>query len=306
MWNARIYAYDVRGMGETRLPAPTHRTRPRTRAARKAFLHRGGDIAALLTGDLCRIFWDVKARERERALAANAPLPEFVLAGHSFGGWLSLFAAEACHVRRLFLFDISILPPSTAALWALACVFRKRDLHTLAVAARHRKKRYRSAEEALRVFRRTPFFRGWDRTRIRDFIDANYRLEGGSGNEPAGLVLRHDPSWEASIYEAQQPSATLAFLSTPSAIRARLEVTQVAGGASDVCDPGAGRYFRGFFPRARWIVLPDADHMFPFNREESLLSLLGALECGPDRVRSSPAGDNVESSLAAPSVSSAA
>lgn len=282
LWNVRIYAYDARGMGKTKVPAPpAGPLAPKPRVPGAAFTHRGGDVAALLTADLCKLFWELKARETERAAASSRKAPEAVLAGHSFGGWLSLFAAEACHVERLVLLDMSILPPKTATLWALACAFRQRKLHTLAVAARHRKRRYRSAEEAHRVFRRVPFFRGWGRKRIQAYVDANYMPEeaGNAALEsPLGLVLRHDPTWEARIYEAQQPSHMLAFLSVPAAIRARLNIVHVAGAQSIACDPNAGPLFRSLFPRARWCVLPEGDHMFPFSREESFLNLLAELK----------------------------
>lgn len=282
LWNVRIYAYDARGMGQTQHPAPPPGAlRPNPSFSGSSFANRGGDVTGLLTGDLCAVFWDLKAREKERAQQAARPAPEPILAGHSYGGWLSLYAAELCHVNRLVLLDISILPPSTAALWALACLFRQRQLHTLAVAARHRKRRYRSVEEAHRVFRRVPFFRGWGKKRIQAYVDANYVLESpGADSQSAGLVLRHDPAWEARIYESQQPSHLLGFLSVPAPIRARLDILHVAGGESIACDANAGPVFRSLFPRSRWCVLPDADHMFPFSREESLLGLFAELPEG--------------------------
>lgn len=264
---ARVYAFDARGFGHTHAAPPSS-----GKLARTGF---GGvspaDISSQLKDDLRTVFWKLKALEGARTHALGAPESHWTLAGHSFGGWLSLAVSHDCHVQDLMLFDIAILPRSTATLWALACLVGRRRLHTLGAATRGRKRRYRSAAEAMRVFSRTPFFRGWGRARIEDYLEANYK------SDEAGFALRHDPLWEARIFEAQQPSAVLAFRALPESFRKALRVTLVAGGASDVCHAEAGGLFAKTFPAGRWIVLPDANHMFPFNKEASLVRLLTVL-----------------------------
>lgn len=275
LWNARIYAYDARGFGRTSAPVPpTRGLLPRV-GTRAAIGTR--EIPDLLVADACDLFWELQGREIRRARSEGSAAPPWTFAGHSLGGWLQLHAAVRCHVRHLVLLDISILPYPTATLWALACAFGQRKVHTLAKRARVRKRRYRSAEEAKRVFRRLPFFKGWDAVTITRYVEANYVANDD------GFVLRHDPMWEARLYESQHASAALSFLSLGQDVRERLDVLMVVGGASDACDPGAGRFFLGYFPRARWVVLPDAGHMYPFSRPASLLAVLETLP--PEGVR---------------------
>lgn len=194
---------------------------------------------------------------------------EWSLAGHSLGAWLSLYAAQDLEVRHLILLDIPLLPITSALIWAGACLLNRRAIHPLARTARRRKKTFKNAEQALSAFRRNQFFRGWDEEHIKSYISANFNTQP-NGN----LVLKHDPNWEADLFESQPQLHTPLFLRMGSRQRNALRIDLIAGELSHVCHPRSVRYFNHFFPHTRWLVIPKSGHMFPFENTRCLLDTL--------------------------------
>ena len=248
LWNIDVFAYDMRGHGLTELPLfPAY-------AQGKKSIHR------VLVEDVCALFWELKSKNNSES--------SWFLGGHSLGGWLSLFAASQCHIKQVVLFDISLLPKSQAAFWTAACLFAQRQLHFLSAAARRRKRRFGSRDEALKVFSRSAFFRGWKKHLIENYVDANYERDGNF------WVLRCDPDWEADIFEAQPASLTWTMLQIQKKVRENLKVTLISGEDSLVCHTEGWQNFHRFFPQSRNLVLPHCGHMFPFEAQRSLLNLL--------------------------------
>lgn len=192
------------------------------------------------------------------------------LAGHSLGGWLSLYAADELDVEHVVLLDIPLLPPTSAFLWAAACLFGQRGIHPLSRPARRRKRLFRTRRDALVAFKRNPFFRKWHEAHINHYIDANFetQLDGS-------LRLRHDPEWEADLFESQPAIHTPLFLKMDSRKRKEVRVELIAGEESKICAPTSIRYFYNFFPRTRWLVVPQGGHMFPFENTQGLMNALG-------------------------------
>jgi pimeloyl-ACP methyl ester carboxylesterase len=244
---ANIFAYDARGHGESTLDA------------KLAYKNGFTSITRQLCDDLRDLF---------HLLSVRFPGP-WSLAGHSLGGWLSLYAANDVNVDHVVLLDVPLLPPSSAFLWATACLFRQRGFHPLSRPARRRKRMFRSRREALIAFKRNPFFRKWDERHISHYIDANFEtLEDGA------LRLRHDPEWEADLFESQPAMHTPLFLKMGAKKRKELRVDLIAGDESRICSPRSIRYFHQFFPRMRWLVVPQGGHMFPFENTTGLLAAL--------------------------------
>ncbi|MFZ9520684.1 MAG: alpha/beta fold hydrolase [Silvanigrellaceae bacterium] len=191
------------------------------------------------------------------------------LAGHSLGGWLSLYAAEEAEVEHVVLLDMPLLPPSSAFLWATACLFQQRGIHPLSRPARRRKRLFRNRKQAMVAFKRNPFFRNWADHHIEHYIDANFDEQ-----QDASLKLKHDPEWEADLFESQPALHTPLFLKMNAEKRKQLRVELIAGSDSKICDPKAIRYFHQFFPRTRWLQVPNGGHMFPFENTHGLLKAL--------------------------------
>jgi pimeloyl-ACP methyl ester carboxylesterase len=242
-----IFAYDARGHGESKLDS------------RQAYTNGFTAITRFLCADLKDIF---------NHLHEQYPGP-WTLAGHSLGGWLSLYTANDISVDHVVLLDVPLLPPSSAFLWATACLLQQRGFHPLSRPARRRKRMFRSRREALIAFKRNPFFRKWDEQHIAHYIDANFETL-----EDATLRLRHDPEWEADLFESQPAMHTPLFLKMNSKKRKEIRVDLIAGDESRICSPRSIRYFHQFFPRTRWLVVPQGGHMFPFENTHGLIKTL--------------------------------
>jgi len=242
-----VFTFDARGHGESTLET------------KQAYEDGLESIPWKLCDDLKTIFSKLKAE-----------FPGlWSLAGHSLGGWLSLYAASEVDVEHVVLLDIPLLPPSSAFLWATACLFKQRGIHPLSRPARRRKRLFRTRREALIAFKRNPFFRKWDERHINHYIDANFETQSDGA-----LRLRHDPEWEADLFESQPALHTPLFLKMNSNKRKIVRVELIAGDQSKICDPASIRYFHQFFPRMRWLVVPRGGHMFPFENTAGLMSAL--------------------------------
>lgn len=245
--NVRIFAYDALGHGSN----PT--------IARGAGQTQPEDIGKELCNRLKLIFHSLKSQSDA----------SWSLAGHSLGAWLSLYASHELGVRHLVLWDIPLLPVSSALIWAGACLLNKRSIHPLARVARRRKKTFSNFHQALNTFKRNHFFRGWQEEHIRAYIEANF-----STADDGSLILRHSPEWEAQLFESQPTLHTPLFLRMNAKERRELKIDLIAGEDSSVCHSGSVRYFSHFFPRLRWMIIPKSGHMFPFENTNGLLQAL--------------------------------
>lgn len=244
---AHIFAFDARGHGDN-----THATKN------------------LFKGNLTQIPWQMCEDLKQLFNTLKARFPGiWSLAGHSLGGWLSLYAAKDVDVENVILLDMPLLAPSSALLWATACFFKQRGIHPLSRPARGRKRLFRSRRQALTTFQRNSFFRNWDEKHIQNYIDANFK------SEPDGMLrLKHDPQWEADLFESQPALHTPHFLKISTEKRQQLRVELITGTESKICHPRAVPYFRRFFPRTRWFVVPEGAHMFPFENTRGLIQTL--------------------------------
>lgn len=251
--SVNIFTYDVRGIGESALPVTPAYTRGRNK------------IGAFLAEDLKQLFWNLRDYcQREIPEAANAP---WIFAGHSLGSWLSLYAALYVHVRKIVLLDPPLFPAAAATKWALACALNQRDKHPLSQMTRKRKRIFRNEEQAVWVFSKLDFFRRWPTARIVDYVRSNYRPS------EFGLVLRHNPVWEADIVESQPPSTTLLLHNLPREARhdCRLHVT--FGEHSPFNSIESQIVLASAFRNPQLHGLPGAGHMLVFEREAELLEL---------------------------------
>lgn len=251
-WGIEIHTYDMRGFGLTR------------ESSAQSYLDFGRkDLMSALEYDHEQLYWHLRGQN-------NAV--QWIFAGHSLGGWMSLFAAAHCHVREVILFDIALLRLPQASLWAAACLTGQRHLHTLAKHARRRKKTFKSVADMARLFGRMPFFKNWPKARIQDYIDANYEARAD------GVHLRHEPHWEADVFESQPTSMSVSLLKIEQGVRNSLNINIILGSESKVSHPQAGVYLKKFFDNTAWMFLPDAGHMLTFEKEEALIHMLEAIK----------------------------
>lgn len=251
----RVLSYDIRGMGDSSLaPGPAYAE------GKKA-------IWSHLVDDLKRMFHAL-----QKMFGDN---PDFwALAGHSLGGWLSLFAATELKVTRLLLLDIPILSTRSSFLWTVACLTGKRERHPLGQVARRRKEILRNEGVAFEAFRKSAFFKNWPDEAVKKYIECNYRRDPVRER----LILKHHRRWEADVFESMPANAASAFLKIPRTHRNKLQLFLLVGKKSKVCNVKAEPYVRMFFPRLRWQFVPLGGHMFPFEFEGATLATLNEVD----------------------------
>lgn len=189
----RILALDLRGHGQTTLPADPE----------------------ALTG------WDVFAADLLAALEVAVEGP-VVLAGHSLGAITSLLAAVArpARVRSLVLFEPVML--DAAALEAPL------PEHPITRATLRRRETFASRAAVLEAYRGRGAFETWSEAQLADYADGGLR-ELGDGQ----VALACRPAWEAAIYARQDVRAWEAMdkVRCPLRILAGVEGSSVGGGA---------------------------------------------------------------------------
>ena len=226
----RILALDQRGHGRTRAP-----TAPE---GRLNWLDLGDDLLAFL-----------------RALDLNA----VVLAGHSMGGTLSLFASADApeRVRALALFDPVILPPERPA--------GQPTTSPLVQGASRRRRHFDNREAAVQSYRGRGAFTNWTEAMLLDYVEDGFR-DLGDGT----VELACAPEWEVSNYLAQGHDPWDAFARSRCPIRIlRAEVAStcnVDGRIDQLTADG----------RITIETVPGTTHFLPMERPDLVRSTLRA------------------------------
>ena len=182
----RIWAPDLRGHGQSRLPA-----RPEGRRSWKD--HRD-DLIALLD-------------------AVDGP--PVALAGHSIGGTSGLLAAAERpeRVSRLLLLDPVIWRREMMLVMNLPLIGRLADRNPIVAGTRKRRALFDSREQAMAAYRGRGAFKGWP-----DLMLADYLVDGLVETD-RGFELTCTPAWEASNYAAQAHNPWRALRRYPGAVR---------------------------------------------------------------------------------------
>lgn len=199
------------------------------------------------------------------------PSTKWILSGHSLGAWLALLSAHRLQQTQLLLFDPPILKPKIVLQWNFARLIGRKDLSPTSKKARKRRTVFDSGEVLFSQLKQRPFTRNWSDAVIADYIEGNYRLQ------EEGMTLRHDPLWEAHLFEEYLPSATAGFLKMPRSIRQSIHPLFVVGEDSDTCNPRAKKWVQFFLPQARWHVIERGSHMFPLEEQEQTLNAIAEL-----------------------------
>jgi pimeloyl-ACP methyl ester carboxylesterase len=139
--------------------------------------------------------------------------PPVVLAGHSLGGAVSLFAAadRPQRVKALALFDPVIMSQAMTA-QMIAAGGRPMPGNVLAEGAERRRVVYPSREAIVESYRGRGPFKTWPDAALVDYV------ADGFVDRPDGQVeLACSPAWEASNFRAHahDPWAVIAQLRTP-------------------------------------------------------------------------------------------
>lgn len=166
----RIWAPDLRGHGQTKLP---------------------------LTTDIRRGWQD--HRDDMVSLLKSIDGPPVALAGHSIGGVSSLLAAAEVpeRVSRLLLLDPVIWGRLTVAMFHVPGLQRVASHVPIVKSTLRRRAVFESHEQALNSWRGRGAFKGWPEAALADYVSS------GLVESEDGLVLTCSPQWEASNYASQ-------------------------------------------------------------------------------------------------------
>jgi pimeloyl-ACP methyl ester carboxylesterase len=226
----RILALDLRGHGRTRAP-----TQP---DGRPNWLDLGDDLTAFLE------MLDLKS---------------VVLAGHSMGGTLSLFAAADApeRVRALALFDPVVLPPERPA--------GQPATSPLIHGASRRRRHFDSREAAVQSYRGRGAFTNWTEAMLVDYVADGFRdLDDGT------VELACAPEWEVSNYLAQGHDPWDAFA------RSRCPITILRAETASTCNVDSRIDQLTADGRISIETIPGTTHFLPMERPDLVRSTLRA------------------------------
>jgi pimeloyl-ACP methyl ester carboxylesterase len=208
--------------------------------------------------------WHTLAHDLVRGLDALG-LRGIAAVGHSIGGVLTLWAAldRPDLFRAVVLVDPVILPPawlrSLSALRALGLERRQ----PLVRGTLHRRWLFPDRRACFDHYRARPLFARLSDAALWDYVDAGTRLR------PDGqLELVYPPEWEAHI-----------FATTPLDVwrgldRLRIPALVIRGEESAVFVSQAQARLQRLLPAARFVTLPGAGHLAPFEQPDQVAALL--------------------------------
>jgi pimeloyl-ACP methyl ester carboxylesterase len=227
----RILALDLRGHGRTPAPAEP--------LGRNTWLDLGHDLNTFLQ---------------------TLDLGPVVLAGHSMGGTLSLFAAADLpeRVRALALFDPVVLPPERAAGGAPAT-------SPLVHGASRRRRHFDSRDAAVQSYRGRGAFTTWTEPMLLDYVEDGFR-DVADGT----VELACAPEWEVSNYLAQGHDPWDAFA------RSRCPISILRAEIASTCNVGSRIDQLTADGRIRIETIPGTTHFLPMERPDLVRATLRA------------------------------
>ena len=226
----RILAIDQRGSGLSRLPAVTE--------GRKSWTGLADDLLAVLA-----------AMGVERA----------VLAGHSMGGTISLFAAarEPARVKALGLFDPVIMAPQMLELAKAGGL----TASPLVQGALRRRSLFPSRAAALEAYRGRGAFKTWPEAMLADYVEAGFR-----DRDDGQVELSCAPEWEASNFSTHAHDPWAAFADSRCPIR----ILKAEEGST--CSAVEGPLTAD--GRIRIETVPGTSHFLPMERPDRVQAVL--------------------------------
>ena len=235
----RILAVDLRGHGESRLPADPEALRD----------------------------WNVYADDLLRVIDALG-VGELILSGHSMGGTACILSAARCRgqVKSLVLFDPVLL--GRAQRWATRLPGARKAMERrmpLFKQATARRSIFKDRADAFTAYRGRGAFKSWPETAIADYGAGGFR-----DREDGAVELACAPAWEAANYVAQAHDPFRALRQT------KVPVRILKAEHHSTCSLEPRRTGR---PNVSVKIVPGSSHFLPMERPDVVRAqLLDAAE----------------------------
>jgi pimeloyl-ACP methyl ester carboxylesterase len=185
--------------------------------------------------------------------------PPILAGGHSMGATITILTAvrRPDLFRALALIDPVMLPLKYVLSLQLTPE-RWRSRIPIIRKALNRPDCWETRQAAFDFHRRARVFRRMDDEALWDYVNAGTReCEGG------GYKLSFPREWEARIY------ATCPWI-WPALKRCRVPMLAVRGEHSDTVLDESWRSWRRLHPKARFLQVPDAGHLVPMERPQTI------------------------------------
>ena len=238
--NTNIFSYDLRGIGKTKL-------KEKMDPDFWSWQH--------LIDDHIFLFEELKKKHPGR----------WILVGHSLGAWLSLLSSEKLGILDVWLLDAPILLPMTVLKWMTAIILKLKHLTPNGQKARRRTTQYVSFDAAYTRLKKTNFMKNWSDETIYHYLEGSFEQKENS------IKLRHNPEWEAHLFEQYPPAASIGFLKLSRSYRNKLKPVFFVGEKSDTCNSKSKLWVKLFFPKLKWVCIPNGTHMFPLELQELVI-----------------------------------
>jgi pimeloyl-ACP methyl ester carboxylesterase len=187
----------------------------------------------------------------------------WVMMGHSLGAWITFLSASVLKLNDIILLDPPILDWKTVFAWNICLILKARHRHPMGMKVRKRRKIYPSENDLLTSFKKSKLMRTWSDEAILNYIHSSFSKDP----ESEKMLLRHDPEWEAKLFETMPSTSAVGFLHVNLQTRLHLRANFIVGELSDTCNKAAKNYIKLFLPKLTWKIIPQAQHMFPIERQ---------------------------------------
>lgn len=197
---------------------------------------------------------------------------EFVLAGHSMGGIVSL-GAEAARpeaVRGIVLVEPVMIPRPARYLFALLQPLGAGWRIPLAKKARTRRDDFQSKEEAFESWRERPVFADWKEPFLHDYVEDAFEARP----DGSGVKLTCTPEWKAHTFAYSNPR----YMAWVKAGRA--PITLLRAGKGSTCPARSRDDVRAARPDTKDVFLPECSHFIPMERPEAVIEAIEAMALG--------------------------
>ena len=221
--------------------------------------------------------WDSLSKDHARLLETlktkfphdfkDTPL---ILMGHSLGAWITLLSSKHREDKAtLIALDPPLYGFFKSLTWTFKVCLGLRRYHEIGYRVRKRRTTFPNKKIALRAFKRAKLMRNWPDKVIYDYIEGTFEERADES-----LEIRHNPNFEAMLFEAMPLSSYTGFSYIPKRLRQKMNVEFIVGEKSETCPKDIFPSIKRILKNSSMHILKKGEHMFPMENEIETISLI--------------------------------